>query len=730
MSRSNREAIQVCIRVRPLLKPYEDEEIWSTDSHSNAIYTIGAQNLINTSDVTVKDRDSRLRYAEGLGPQSYVYDHVYGPEFTSQQIYQQMGRPIVHRVLSGFNGTVFMYGQTTSGKTYSMLGTPELPGILPCSIKDIFQNIAKDAEREYSVWVSYLEIYNEHINDLLIPGSSNLKIKDDPKQGVIIQGLKQQQVWTFDQVILLMNYGEEHRTYRETSIHEHSSRSHTIFKLYIESVTRADRNDGRIRYGCLNLVDLAGSERLNEFDSRNQTQLGETGHINKSLFILAHVINKLAEGKTQHIPYRDSKLTRILSYALGGNSLTAIVCTVSPAAMNFQQTLSTLRFAGRAKIVQNAPHLNEILNEIATVNEYKNEIMKIKQELELVNEEKLGIELKHNQAKSELESVRNQYNEYKEKYLSALNEKNKDKQTIEKLENNFEKQRKELNLHKSEFSEKYQNLLDRFQEERKIRAKLENELNEHRQALAETINSEQGTLRHLNKLIVEAGGTPVELPEPSYTYPANQELNFLESIASQMDSLFTSQPDVHENWNKQSDKLIEAYKKDLSSLQAQYQERLRFTSQQFSSKLKPKNQDQESTRDKNTAKRDELFSNIRLNFDDIIEEYLRSPSNASELADVIVSKLKDHRDELAYEIDNKYEDASARLEDYFRDKISNTHSNRAEISELTTQHSQLLKRLRDQYENIMEKLEQNYLQTLQLFDQYFLENEGMQGKVY
>lgn len=157
-----------------------------------------------------------------------------------------------------------------------------------------------------------------------------------------------------------MNYGEEHRVYKETSIHEHSSRSHTIFRLYIESCPI--NKQGPKRYSMLNLVDLAGSERLNDFEQKPDT-LGETGYINKSLFILSNVINKLAEGKSGHIPYRDSKLTRILMMALGGNSLTAIICTISPAAINYYQSLSTLRFATRAKTVKNKPTLNEIVDE-------------------------------------------------------------------------------------------------------------------------------------------------------------------------------------------------------------------------------------------------------------------------------------------------------------------------------------------------------------------------------
>ena len=173
-----------------------------------------------------------------------------------------------------------------------------------------------------------------------------------------------------------MNFGEEHRIYKETSIHEHSSRSHTIFRVYIERSSKDATSKGKT-CSMLNLVDLAGSERLNEFEHKKDT-LGETGHINKSLFILANVINKLAEGKRQHIPYRDSKLTRILSQALGGNSLTAIIATISPASMNYYQTLSTLRFATRAKTVKNKPHINEMNDGRDLIQYYKEEVKQLK----------------------------------------------------------------------------------------------------------------------------------------------------------------------------------------------------------------------------------------------------------------------------------------------------------------------------------------------------------------
>ncbi len=210
----------------------------------------------------------------------------------------------------------------------------------------------------------------------------------------MVAGLKKQPIQDFEQGIILLNYGEDHRCYRETTVHEHSSRSHTIFKVYVESRSRGD-TIGPIRSSCLNLVDLAGSERLNEFELKAETT-GEAGFINKSLFVLANVVSRLAEGKAGYIPYRDSKLTRILSMALGGNSLTTIICTVSPAIMNFHQTLSTLRFATRAKVVENVPRLNEYKGEDESAAQMMAEVAKLREQLHTKTEEVARLE-KENQ---------------------------------------------------------------------------------------------------------------------------------------------------------------------------------------------------------------------------------------------------------------------------------------------------------------------------------------------
>lgn len=196
-------------------------------------------------------------------------------------------------------------------------------------------------------------------------------------------GLTQQQIETFEQAMMLVNYGEENRIYRETHMHEHSSRSHTIFRVFIQKTIptpNKDSDEKQVLFSTLNLIDLAGSERLYDLDIQQDVQ-DETAHINKSLFTLSLVINKLAEGSASHVPYRDSKLTRILQNSLGGNSLTAIICTISPASINFFQTISTLKFATRASAVKLVAKQNKFIDRISEVTALENQLRLLKLQL-------------------------------------------------------------------------------------------------------------------------------------------------------------------------------------------------------------------------------------------------------------------------------------------------------------------------------------------------------------
>ena len=358
--------IKVAIRLRPLL-PHEDFEYWVIDPINNLIKTSFDSNYNkyykkdkNNSFYQDPNNINQLLLDNIYIPQSFKFDKIFTKETTSEKIYLDMCQDIIKGFLNGINGTIFTYGQTTSGKTYTMLGNVNYPGILPCSLKNLFDLLEmkkKETNFNYNLYCSYVEIYNEIIHDL-IGDSTGCKIIEDNNYGLIVSDAQRVCINSFEEGVQLKDIGEEKRQYKNTIINEYSSRSHTIFQLFLETSTQDnDSNTVYKKYSLLNLVDLAGSERVNK-DENNNTN-NETGYINKSLFALANVINKLSENKNIHIPYRDSKLTRLLSVALGGGSLVNIICNISPSASNYFQTVSTLRFANRAKNIKIKPSINE-----------------------------------------------------------------------------------------------------------------------------------------------------------------------------------------------------------------------------------------------------------------------------------------------------------------------------------------------------------------------------------
>ncbi|KAI8811695.1 P-loop containing nucleoside triphosphate hydrolase protein [Cladochytrium replicatum] len=283
--------------------------------------------------------------------------------------------------MEGINGTVFAYGQTASGKTYTMMGVEEQPGVIPQAVEDVFNYIREEAgDREFLLRVSYLEIYNETIRDLLSPEIVDVRIHEDRKRGVYVSPLKEEIVTTPKQVMKVIQRGEQNRHFGSTDYNEHSSRSHTIFQMV--RVSPSTKLRGAVTISQLNLIDLAGSEKATtDLDRRK-----EGSFINKSLLTLGNVISKLTEEKGGHIPFRDSKLTRILQPSLSGNANIAVVCTVSPAAGNYDETLNTLKFAARVKRVTVNAKANQVLDDKALLQKYRNEIMQLKTQMQEATE--------------------------------------------------------------------------------------------------------------------------------------------------------------------------------------------------------------------------------------------------------------------------------------------------------------------------------------------------------
>ncbi|KAJ6425743.1 hypothetical protein OIU84_026342 [Salix udensis] len=311
---------------------------------------------------------------------AYAYDRVFGPTTTTRHVYDVAAQHVVSGAMEGVNGTIFAYGLTSSGKTHTMHGDQRSPGIIPLAVKDAFGIIQETPNREFLLRVSYLEIYNEVVNDLLNPAGQNLRIREDT-QGTFVEGIKEEVVLSPAHALSLIAAGEEHRHVGSTNFNLLSSRSHTIFTLIIESSLYGENSEGEaVNLSQLNLIDLAGSE-----SSKAETtglRRKEGSYINKSLLTLGTVISKLTDGRATHVPYRDSKLTRLLQSSLSGHGRVSLICTVTPSSSNLEETHNTLKFAHRAKHIEIQAAQNKIIDEKSLIKKYQNEIRCLKEELE------------------------------------------------------------------------------------------------------------------------------------------------------------------------------------------------------------------------------------------------------------------------------------------------------------------------------------------------------------
>jgi kinesin family protein 3/17 len=304
-------------------------------------------------------------------------------------VYLETAKPIVNSCIDGYNGTVFCYGQTGAGKTFTMEGKDEpkhLRGLIYNTFYHIFEHIeTMSSEMEFLVRVSFLEIYNEELRDLIGKDrSAKLEIKESKDTGVYVKGLTSYVVKDGSQIDNVLQTGKKNRTVGATLMNAESSRSHSIFMITIETSEKSVVDgENHIKMGKMSLVDLAGSERANKTGATGD-RLKEGCKINLSLSALGNVISALVEGKGGHVPYRDSKLTRLLQDSLGGNTKTVMVANISPADFNYEETLSTLRYASRAKKIQNKPKVNEDPKD-AMLKAFQEEIKKLKEQLELAS---------------------------------------------------------------------------------------------------------------------------------------------------------------------------------------------------------------------------------------------------------------------------------------------------------------------------------------------------------
>nr|XP_008168041.1 kinesin-like protein KIF17 isoform X7 [Chrysemys picta bellii] len=313
-------------------------------------------------------------------PKQFTFDGAYYESHNTEQIYNEIAYPLVEGVTEGYNGTIFAYGQTGSGKSFTMQGIVDPPtqkGIIPRAFEHVFESVQCAENTKFLVRVSYLEIYNEDIRDLLgADTKQKLELKEHPEKGVYVKGLSLHTVHSVAQCERIMETGWRNRAVGYTLMNKDSSRSHSIFTINMEIYAVDERGQDHLRAAKLNLVDLAGSERQSKTGATGE-RLKEATKINLSLSALGNVISALVDGRCKHIPYRDSKLTRLLQDSLGGNTKTLMVACLSPADNNYDESLSTLRYANRAKNIKNKPRINEDPKD-ALLREYQEEIRKLK----------------------------------------------------------------------------------------------------------------------------------------------------------------------------------------------------------------------------------------------------------------------------------------------------------------------------------------------------------------
>ncbi|KAF4375455.1 hypothetical protein F8388_024114 [Cannabis sativa] len=413
--RAGGDSISVTIRFRPLSErefQKGDEIAWYADG----------------------DKIVRNEYNPAT---AYAFDKVFGPHTNSQDVYEVAAKPVVKAAMEGVNGCYFSSYASIEGplckrkRQYLIpssgenVGDQNAPGVIPLAIKDVFSIIQDTPGREFLLRVSYLEIYNEVINDLLDPTGQNLRVREDA-QGTYVEGIKEEVVLSPGHALSFIAAGEEHRHVGSNNFNLLSSRSHTIFTLMIESSDHGDEYDGVI-FSQLNLIDLAGSE-----SSKTETtglRRKEGAYINKSLLTLGTVecavIGKLSEGKASHVPYRDSKLTRLLQSSLGGHGHVSLICTVTPASSNMEETHNTLKFASRAKRVEIYASRNKIIDEKSLIKKYQREISTLKEELDQLRSGVI-VGVSH----EEIMSLRQQLEEGQVKMQSRLEEEEEAKAAL------------------------------------------------------------------------------------------------------------------------------------------------------------------------------------------------------------------------------------------------------------------------------------------------------------
>ena len=438
MLKDKSESVKVVVRCRPLGKKEIEEQrecVVNVDMKNN---TIAVCNPANPKEV-----------------KSFTFDHTYDWGATQDLIFQQIALPILESVMERYNGTIFIYGQTGTGKTFTMEGNDNEneKGIIPRSIDWIFANIKNYPDQQFLVQVSFVEIYNEEVRDLLSKVKrQKLNVREKDKV-FFLENVTIFQTENSRMTLDIMKNGRVNRATGATKMNPGSSRSYSIFSIIIESSNTDETGQTHYKVGKLNLVDLAGSERQSKTESTGE-RFKEATKINLSLTCLGNVINKLVSGKDQHIPYRNSKLTMLLQDSLGGNTKTVMIANVGPADYNYDETLSTLYYASHAKKIKNKPRINEDPKD-ALLRQYQEQIELMKKKLLAMGKGDLVKQISGNSGGN---TVGNEENLIK----NALENLEKEKESFKK---SAEEEIKRIKEQKNKSEEEKKEIIKKIQQE-------------------------------------------------------------------------------------------------------------------------------------------------------------------------------------------------------------------------------------------------------------------------
>ncbi|XP_030582296.1 kinesin-like protein KIF18A [Archocentrus centrarchus] len=571
--------VKVVVRVRPTNESEKRENcrnvVQVVDKHM-LIFDPKEEDLSCFGSQRVRNRNINKRANKDL---KFVFDQVFDENATQVDIFENTTKGVLDGVMNGFNCTVFAYGATGAGKTHTMLGSPNDPGVMYRTMNELFKRMddAKE-EKEFAVAFSYLEVYNEQIRDLLA-NAGPLAVREDSSKGVVVQGLTLHKPKSAEQIFEALDSGNRNRTQHPTDMNATSSRSHAVFQIYLRQQDKIASLNHNVCVAKMSLIDLAGSERASATNAKG-ARLREGANINRSLLALGNVINALADPKSKkaHIPYRDSKLTRILKDSLGGNCRTVMIANISPSSKSYDDTHNTLKYANRAKEIKSSLKSN-VVSLDSHIGQYA--VICEKQRQEIVQ---LKLKLKEYEAKSTapgaFSTISSQKQEEFKRASEALQQIFSSRAQIRREQLDLERQLKENEL-RQRYSEA-DNLQVQYlcaKEKRKATCKHERKiasLRTQQQHICERLNKAEerflendGWLHRIEneiKLLKTSDQASEALEKDLHCHRLELQVNDLQQHIKQMVQLTTLQDQENKRMQKMLKILLPAYSRHYSVL--------------------------------------------------------------------------------------------------------------------------------------------------------------------